>query len=51
MSTDWSSKKEVLKAVSENGFELQNASDELKLDKEIALTAVKEFQQHFLILV
>ena len=45
MSTDWSSKKEVLKVVSEKGFALQKA------DKEIALAAVKEFQQHFLILV
>ncbi|SVB72251.1 uncharacterized protein METZ01_LOCUS225105 [marine metagenome] len=39
MSTDWSDKKEVLKAVSEDGFALQNASDELKADKEILLAA------------
>ena len=51
MSTDWSDKKEVLKAVSENGIQLQYASDDQKADKEIALAAVKEFQQHFLILV
>ena len=51
MNTDWSDKKEVLKAVSENGIQLQYASDELKADKEIVLGAVKEFQQHFLILV
>ena len=51
MSTDWSDKKEVLKAVSENGTQLQDASDDQKADKEIALAAAKEFQQHFLILV
>ena len=51
MSTDWSDKKEVLKAVSEDGFALLNASDELKADREVVLAAVKEFQQHFLILV
>ena len=51
MSTDWSDKKEVLKAVSEYGVELDYASDDQKADKEIALAAVKEFQQHFLILV
>ena len=51
MNTDWSSKIEVLEAVSEDGVKLRYASDELKADKEIVLTAVKEFQQHFLILV
>ena len=51
MSADWSDKKEVLKAVSKNGNQLQYASDDQKADKEIALAAVKEFQQHFLILV
>jgi hypothetical protein len=51
VSIDWSDKKEVLKAVSENGVELDYASDDLKGDKEIVLAAVKEFQQHFLILV
>ena len=37
MSTDWSDKKEVLRAVSENAFALQNASDELKSDREVVI--------------
>ena len=39
--TDWNDKEEVLKAVSENGYELENASDELKADREIVLAAVQ----------
>ena len=42
MSTDWSDKKEVLKAVSENGFALQNASDDLKADREVVI-AIRGF--------
>ena len=40
--TDWNDKEQVLKAVSENGFDLQYASDELKADREIVLAAVQE---------
>ena len=42
MSTDWSDKKEVLKAVSENGVELDYASDELKADREVVF-AIRGF--------
>ena len=40
MSTDWSDKKEVLKAVHLIGLLLKNASDNLKDDKEVVLAAV-----------
>ena len=48
MSTDWSDKKEVLKAVSENGIQLKNASDkiyasdEMKADKDIFMAVFPE---------
>ena len=39
---NWSNKGDVLKRVKKNGFALQDASDELKNDKEIVLAAVNQ---------
>ena len=39
--TDWNDKEQVLKAVSAYGYELKNASEELKADREIVLAAIQ----------
>ena len=39
--TNWNDKEDVIKVVSEYAFELVNASDELKADREIVLAAVQ----------
>ena len=41
--TNWNNKKEVLEAVSENGDALEQASEELRADKEVVLAAVKDW--------
>ena len=40
--TDWNDKEQVIKAVTEDGLLLENASDELRADSEIVLAAVQE---------
>ena len=40
--TDWNDKEQVLKTVSANGYELKNASEELKADREIVMAADKK---------
>ena len=39
--TDWNNKKEVLEAVKEDGTKLENASEELRNDKEVVIIAVE----------
>ncbi|WP_064610347.1 DUF4116 domain-containing protein [Streptobacillus moniliformis] len=39
---DWNNKKEVLKAVKQDGWALEFASEELKNDKEVVMAAVKQ---------
>ena len=38
---DWNSKDEVMKAVQQNGMNLQYASEKLRGDKDIVFSAVK----------
>ena len=40
--TDWNNKEEVLEAVREDGYTLEQASEELRADREVVLAAVKE---------
>ena len=39
--TDWNDKEQVIKAVSKSGYELENASDEFKADREIVMAAAQ----------
>ena len=39
--TDWTNKEEVLEAVREGGYRLQNASKKLQGDKDVVFAAVK----------
>ena len=39
--TDWNNKEEVLEAVREDGYALEHASEELRGNKEVVLTAVE----------
>ena len=39
--TDWNNKKEVLEAVKEDGTKLENASEELRADREVVMAAVR----------
>tara|TARA_B100000959_G_scaffold283670_1_gene353164 strand:- start:1858 stop:2049 length:192 start_codon:yes stop_codon:yes gene_type:complete len=39
--TDWNDKEQVIKAVSESGYELKNASEELKADREVVMAAIQ----------
>ena len=41
--TDWNNKEEVLEAVKEDGTKLENASEELRNDREVVMTAVKQY--------
>ena len=38
---EWNDKEQVIKAVSERGYELKKASDELKADREVVMAAVQ----------
>jgi len=40
--TDWNNKEQVIKAVSESGYELHNASAELRADREVVMAAVQK---------
>ena len=40
--TDWNNKEEVLEAVKESGWDLKYAGEELRADKEVVMTAVKQ---------
>jgi hypothetical protein len=38
--TDWNNKEEVLEAVREDGNDLEDASEELRADREVVLSAM-----------
>ncbi len=40
--TDWNDKEQVIKAVSESGYELHNASAKLRADREVVMAAVQK---------
>ena len=40
--TDWNNKKEVMKKLEYEGYYLEYASEELRADKEVVMTAVKQ---------
>jgi hypothetical protein len=46
--TDWNNKEEVLEAVKEDGYDLEQASEELRADREVVMEAVNNDRKIYL---